>query len=374
MTWGDDVTAEDVANAKENIANSNNSTNDGAADDDDAYNNKTHQYRPMDIHEYVFTAFRFGLFAFIICFPCIRAIRIWFSAGGRIRFRRTGGIDADGNPDENRGWIIGLRYQPADLDRWLILSGYNQRHFTNNNQAANGSGGSAANAHKLTPEEVYALPEIEAPAPKAPTNEDMDDGDIAGDIELGTVDELAVTYYGMKGNTSTNDNSNNDTNPSNPNIETIEPESDATAITTNESTSTTTTATTTTSLFKTTMSTSCSICIEDFEEGEKIRLLPRCGHAFHTDCIIPWLTERQGCCPYCKAGVICPPTAPGEEEDGNGDNNNDNNSNNHNGDPITVPNEDEARTPTSSTSTIANDRFLHSAYNHHRQYTPGFRW
>jgi hypothetical protein len=49
--------------------------------------------------------------------------------------------------------------------------------------------------------------------------------------------------------------------------------------------------------------TACSICIDDFEMGETIRLLPRCRHAFHTDCIMPWLTERQGCCPLCKTLV-----------------------------------------------------------------------
>ena len=56
--------------------------------------------------------------------------------------------------------------------------------------------------------------------------------------------------------------------------------------------------------FTTTTCTTCSICIDEFEEGEKIRLLPLCGHAFHTECISPWLTERQGCCPLCKMGVL----------------------------------------------------------------------
>ena len=41
-------------------------------------------------------------------------------------------------------------------------------------------------------------------------------------------------------------------------------------------------------------SSSCSICLEDFEVGEKVRLLPRCQHFYHTDCVLPWLTERQG--------------------------------------------------------------------------------
>ena len=44
--------------------------------------------------------------------------------------------------------------------------------------------------------------------------------------------------------------------------------------------------------------------IKKANDGEKIRLLPLCGHAYHTECIHPWLTERQGCCPYCKSPVI----------------------------------------------------------------------
>jgi len=54
----------------------------------------------------------------------------------------------------------------------------------------------------------------------------------------------------------------------------------------------------------TTTCTMCSICIDDFEAGEKLKLLPRCQHAFHRDCIHPWLTERQGCCPLCKTNVL----------------------------------------------------------------------
>jgi hypothetical protein len=48
----------------------------------------------------------------------------------------------------------------------------------------------------------------------------------------------------------------------------------------------------------------CSICIDDFEEGEKLVLLPRCRHSFHHDCLHPWLTGRQGCCPLCKTSVL----------------------------------------------------------------------
>lgn len=46
-------------------------------------------------------------------------------------------------------------------------------------------------------------------------------------------------------------------------------------------------------------STSCSICLEDFDLKEKVRVLP-CGHLFHTECILPWLTTRVANCPLCK--------------------------------------------------------------------------
>lgn len=59
----------------------------------------------------------------------------------------------------------------------------------------------------------------------------------------------------------------------------------------------------------TTTCTVCSICIDEFEVGERLTLLPRCQHAFHKECISPWLRERQGCCPLCKKHVL------GEEHD-----------------------------------------------------------
>ncbi|MCL7027286.1 hypothetical protein MKW94_026336 [Papaver nudicaule] len=42
----------------------------------------------------------------------------------------------------------------------------------------------------------------------------------------------------------------------------------------------------------------CSVCLEQVNEGEIIRTLP-CLHQFHSNCIDPWL-RQQGTCPVCK--------------------------------------------------------------------------
>ena len=47
----------------------------------------------------------------------------------------------------------------------------------------------------------------------------------------------------------------------------------------------------------------CSVCIDDFADDADITVLP-CSHAFHSDCIVPWLTERQSKCPLCKFDVL----------------------------------------------------------------------
>ncbi|CAN6363407.1 unnamed protein product [Urochloa humidicola] len=50
---------------------------------------------------------------------------------------------------------------------------------------------------------------------------------------------------------------------------------------------------------------SCAVCLAEFRHGETLRLLPRCGHAFHRGCIDTWLRAHVNC-PLCRAPVQVP--------------------------------------------------------------------
>lgn len=46
----------------------------------------------------------------------------------------------------------------------------------------------------------------------------------------------------------------------------------------------------------------CAVCLSEFEEGERGRLLPKCNHSFHVDCIDMWF-HSHSTCPICRAPV-----------------------------------------------------------------------
>ncbi|KAG1714096.1 E3 ubiquitin-protein ligase RNF13 [Nymphon striatum] len=58
----------------------------------------------------------------------------------------------------------------------------------------------------------------------------------------------------------------------------------------------------------------CAICIDDYKEGEKLRILP-CSHAYHAKCVDPWLTNNKRTCPVCKRKVFIDTDEADSEDD-----------------------------------------------------------
>ncbi|KAL2491857.1 E3 ubiquitin-protein ligase ATL6 [Abeliophyllum distichum] len=47
----------------------------------------------------------------------------------------------------------------------------------------------------------------------------------------------------------------------------------------------------------------CAVCLNEFEDNETIRLIPKCDHVFHAECIDAWL-ESHVTCPVCRANLV----------------------------------------------------------------------
>nr|CAD1823053.1 unnamed protein product [Ananas comosus var. bracteatus] len=48
--------------------------------------------------------------------------------------------------------------------------------------------------------------------------------------------------------------------------------------------------------------TNCTICLDVFQIGDICKLLPSCGHSFHTHCVDNWLLMNP-ICPLCRTSV-----------------------------------------------------------------------
>jgi len=46
----------------------------------------------------------------------------------------------------------------------------------------------------------------------------------------------------------------------------------------------------------------CAVCLEKFEDEESLRLLPKCSHVFHTECIDEWF-KSHSTCPLCRTSL-----------------------------------------------------------------------
>ncbi|KAK7270848.1 hypothetical protein RJT34_26315 [Clitoria ternatea] len=69
----------------------------------------------------------------------------------------------------------------------------------------------------------------------------------------------------------------------------------------------------------------CAVCLTDFNDKDTLRLLPKCNHVFHPQCIDSWLASHVTC-PVCRANLnqdschvaITVPTHLSTDEEGSG--------------------------------------------------------
>ncbi|KAK1628702.1 hypothetical protein QYE76_003017 [Lolium multiflorum] len=59
---------------------------------------------------------------------------------------------------------------------------------------------------------------------------------------------------------------------------------------------------------RTTLAAGCMICIEDFEAGDDLGVMP-CSHRFHQSCLLEWL-GRSHLCPCCRYALPSEAQAP----------------------------------------------------------------
>ena len=60
---------------------------------------------------------------------------------------------------------------------------------------------------------------------------------------------------------------------------------------------------------------SCVICIEEYERGERCLVMPGCAHMFHRQCMRKWLRQGNPTCPICRATLLLAPAAAAAAEE-----------------------------------------------------------
>lgn len=66
--------------------------------------------------------------------------------------------------------------------------------------------------------------------------------------------------------------------------------------------------------------TDCPICLAEFSDGQKVRVLPKCNHGFHVRCIDTWLLSHSSC-PTCRQSLLeqLPQSSSSDSSEGQGD-------------------------------------------------------
>ncbi|CAN1199316.1 RING-H2 finger protein ATL78 [Linum perenne] len=47
----------------------------------------------------------------------------------------------------------------------------------------------------------------------------------------------------------------------------------------------------------------CVICLSEFAGSDRVKILPKCNHGFHVECIDQWLGSHSSC-PTCRHSVV----------------------------------------------------------------------
>ncbi|KAI3824429.1 hypothetical protein L1987_05888 [Smallanthus sonchifolius] len=55
----------------------------------------------------------------------------------------------------------------------------------------------------------------------------------------------------------------------------------------------------------------CAVCLNEYEDEETLRLIPKCDHVFHPECIDAWF-ENHVTCPVCRANLVPDPGESGD--------------------------------------------------------------